>query len=120
MTSGMDRPAAGIRACLTGVLVAAALFAAAAADADAAKLKPKITSIRCIQLCGGSTTVAPGGVTRLTPDAKSGRIAAAASPDGTTDSFGYDGALLTRLSWEGAVRGEVARKYDNDFRLQAL
>ncbi|MFL5886618.1 MAG: peptidoglycan-binding protein [Thermoleophilaceae bacterium] len=64
MTSGMDSPAAGIRACLIGMLVAAALLAAAG-PAGAAKPRPKITSLRCIQLCAGSTTVAPGGVVSI-------------------------------------------------------
>jgi len=51
------------------VLVAAALIAcgavASAQGADAATVKPKLTSVRCLKLCAGSRTVAPGGYVSL-------------------------------------------------------
>ena len=38
-----------------------AVWLASEAPADAASLRPKITSVRCLKQCAGARTVAPGG-----------------------------------------------------------
>ncbi len=50
-------------------------------------------------------------------DGVTGRLTSTASPDGATQTFTYDGALLTGASWAGAVTGSVGFSYDNHFRL---
>ncbi|MGH9515817.1 MAG: RHS repeat-associated core domain-containing protein [Terriglobales bacterium] len=39
--------------------------------------------------------------------------------DGTSIAYEYDGSILTRLTWDGRVKGLVARTYDNDFRISS-
>ena len=34
-------------------------------------------------------------------------------------AYGYDGALLHRTTWSGALTGEVRYRYDSDFRVAA-
>jgi RHS repeat-associated protein len=62
------------------------------------------------------TVTTPDGKLQFAFDAKSDRLKSVASADGAV-SFTYDGFLLTGTRWDGAVKGSVTRKYDNDFRL---
>jgi RHS repeat-associated protein len=47
----------------------------------------------------------------------SGQISSIVAPDNGQLSFSYDGFLLTRESWIGAISGNVTYGYDNNFRL---
>jgi RHS repeat-associated protein len=47
----------------------------------------------------------------------SGQISDITAPDNGRLSFIYDGFLLTRQSWIGAIAGVVTYNYDNNFRL---
>jgi RHS repeat-associated protein len=40
-----------------------------------------------------------------------------AAPDGTALSYGYNGPLLSGMSWSGTTTGAVSFTYDNNFRL---
>ena len=47
----------------------------------------------------------------------SGRVSAFAAVSGVTTSYTYDGSLLSREAWSGAITGNVARTYDTSLRL---
>jgi RHS repeat-associated protein len=47
----------------------------------------------------------------------SGNLASIAAPGGQNISYGYDGALLTSVTWGGSVAGYVAFAYNNDSRV---
>lgn len=47
----------------------------------------------------------------------SGQISSVVAPDNGELSFIYDGSLLTRESWRGAITGNITYGYDNNFRI---
>lgn len=51
--------------------------------------------------------------------ATTGHLTSLTAPTRGILSFLYDGALVTRHTWSGAVAGNVGFTYDNDFRLSA-
>jgi RHS repeat-associated protein len=61
----------------------------------------------------------PDASVQLSTDRKTGYLGSVVT-DQTTVNYAYDGFLLTGIAWDGAVKGEVSRKYDNDFRIAAL
>ena len=67
------------------------------------------------------TMTLPSGVARYTYDATSGKLTSiAAAGGGGTLGFSYNGALLTRTDWTGAVTGNVSATYDAELRLGSL
>ncbi|HEV8509654.1 MAG TPA: RHS repeat-associated core domain-containing protein [Gemmatimonadales bacterium] len=56
-------------------------------------------------------------VRRFAYNLRSRNLTSIATPDGNSLSYEYDGALLTRMVWDGGIRGSVARGYDNNFRV---
>src|SRR5437868_6847271 len=69
LTPGTDTPPAGFRAwhvrVAASAVLAACALAVAAAPAAARSTRPTLTSVRCVKLCAGSRTVAPGGTIAL-------------------------------------------------------
>lgn len=63
-----------------------------------------------------SAVTLPRGRTSFSRDAATGRLVAI-TVAGDTLSYSYDGRLLTRTTWAGAVTGSVSRTYDNDFHI---
>ncbi|HEX2873612.1 MAG TPA: RHS repeat-associated core domain-containing protein [Polyangiaceae bacterium] len=47
-----------------------------------------------------------------------GRLSRLTSPDAVTLDYQYDGQLLTKSTWSGAVNGAVAFAYNADFRVK--
>jgi RHS repeat-associated protein len=71
--------------------------------------------------CGRLISVTqPRGTTSYTYHPSRGTLAAATSPEGTTLTYAYDGALLTSETCSGLIAGSVSRTYDNTFRLASL
>jgi RHS repeat-associated protein len=67
---------------------------------------------------GRSATVASSeGLSRLSYDPITGRLASLSSPDGETIGYTYDGFLPTGTAWSGQVAGTVTRTYDDSFHL---
>jgi RHS repeat-associated protein len=66
-----------------------------------------------------STLKLPNGDLGYAYDPTTGKLTQIAAPDGTLD-YSYNGALLTQTTWTGAVAGNVAFEYDNDFRVTSL
>jgi YD repeat-containing protein len=46
-----------------------------------------------------------------------GQLTGLTAPGSNTLAYSYDGALLTRVEWDGEVEGSVEVAYDNDFRV---
>jgi YD repeat-containing protein len=72
-----------------------------------------------------STTTYPAGpstsdgtvtVTR-TYNPTTGRLSGITRSEGQSLAYGYDGGLLTSMTWSGSVAGGVSRTYDNNFRV---
>ena len=63
-----------------------------------------------------SVTFPDGTITR-TYDAATGKLATVTGPAGVTLSYGYDGHLLTDMTWSGAISGTLHRTYNNDLRV---
>ncbi len=67
--------------------------------------------------------IAPSGVVEFgyypagdtTPGAAPGHLATASGPYDVTLSYGYDGELPTRESWEGAINGAITWSYNQNF-----
>ena len=66
-----------------------------------------------------STVTVPGGQIGYGYDPTTGNLSSVTGPYASTDSltFGYDGSLLTGVTWSGAVAGSLAATYDDDFRV---
>jgi len=64
----------------------------------------------------GSVSWSGGAVTRTHDDA-TGKLATLTGPAGVTLSFGYDGHLLTDVSWSGAIAGALHRDFNDDLRV---
>ncbi|XXY47145.1 RHS repeat-associated core domain-containing protein [Sorangium sp. So ce269] len=58
----------------------------------------------------------PGGMLTWSYDPVTGKLARVGGPAGVTVAYGYDGHLLTDVSWSGAVAGAVHWTHDDDFR----
>jgi len=62
-----------------------------------------------------STTI-DRGVIQYEFNAESGHLDRVIAPDGEV-TFGYDGGLVTSMSWSGSVAGQVDNTYNNQFQL---
>jgi RHS repeat-associated protein len=67
-----------------------------------------------------SAVTTPAGTIQIAHDPKSGEVSTITTPDGTSLTYSFDGFLIKGLSWSGAVKGEVVRKHDSDFRIAAI
>ena len=65
------------------------------------------------------TLVQARGETRLRYSLHSGNLATVTAPGGEQITFAFDGSLPTRETFSGTFAGEVARSYDDDFRVAA-
>jgi RHS repeat-associated protein len=65
------------------------------------------------------TLSTPGEKYKLNFDVMTKQLASIVGPDGTL-SFGYDGFLPTRTTWDGSIKGTVARGFGTDFRTASL
>ncbi len=61
----------------------------------------------------GTLTIARGAYT-FGYDATTGNLSSIQAPDGGSLSYDYDGSLLTEMSWNGTVQGNISWNYDND------
>ncbi len=59
----------------------------------------------------------PRGVFSYDYDGATGRLAGARTPEGQSETYAYDGALLLGVTIAGAAAGSVAFSYDGDLRL---
>ena len=67
---------------------------------------------------GRLTSVAfNAGTNSFSYSATSGNLSSIAAADGTGLAYGYDGPLLTSVSWSGTSTGTVSKSYDSNFRL---
>ena len=60
--------------------------------------------------------VTPDGPSSFSYDATTGQLHDVIASSGSALTFGYDGALNTRLTWGGATVGSVSKVFDNDMR----
>jgi RHS repeat-associated protein len=51
------------------------------------------------------------------PGCAPGRLSTIVDPSGVTLDMGYDGTLLSSLTWSGAISGSVSFAHDNSFRV---
>ncbi len=71
--------------------------------------------------CGKLTSIVqPRGTHSFYYDPVTGNLANLASGDGVSLSYAYDGALLTNITYSGAVSGTVNYTYDSDFRVASV
>ncbi len=61
--------------------------------------------------------ITPSAIAQYAYSTTTGHLASITAPDGNTLSYTFDGSLLTRTQWAGAVSGSVGLGYDNDFRV---
>ena len=61
----------------------------------------------------------PGAALAFQYSAQSGVLVGSTRTGGGTLQYQYDGSLLQRAAWSGAVTGEVRYRYDSDFRVAA-
>ena len=59
----------------------------------------------------------PRGVTMYAYDPQTGHVATMSTPDGVGLAYGFDGSLLTDVTWSGPVSGSVQASYDDNFRI---
>ncbi|HEY0557452.1 MAG TPA: hypothetical protein VGG20_24565, partial [Thermoanaerobaculia bacterium] len=64
-----------------------------------------------------ATITSAEGLSRVSYEPTTGRLASLSSPDGETISYSYDGFLPTGTTWSGPVTGLVTRTYDDSFHL---
>ena len=64
-----------------------------------------------------STLTFPRGNLAFAYHPTTGSLATITDPDGGTLSYDYDGSLLTREAWSGAISGNIQYSYDDNFRL---
>lgn len=57
------------------------------------------------------------GITTFSYDSTNGNLRSIAAPGGITFTQAFDGVLLTRSSWSGAITGAVSFEYNNDLRV---
>jgi RHS repeat-associated protein len=67
-----------------------------------------------------ATITGDRGVTRFAYDPATSNLSSITAPDGGQVSYLYDGSLLTRTAWSGAVAGTIDRTYDADFHVALL
>ncbi|HLH74399.1 MAG TPA: RHS repeat-associated core domain-containing protein [Chloroflexota bacterium] len=60
------------------------------------------------------------GTYRFSFDPKTGQMTTISAPNGVSQSYTYDGGLLTGVSWAGPVTGSIARTYDVNLDLSSL
>ena len=63
------------------------------------------------------TLTVPNGNYDYGYSATTGQLMSITAPDGGVLAYQYDGFLPTRQSWTGAVAGNVAQAFDNNFRV---
>ncbi|MDQ6799857.1 MAG: hypothetical protein M3041_03370, partial [Acidobacteriota bacterium] len=61
----------------------------------------------------GTLTIARGAYS-FGYNATTGNLTSIQAPDGGALSYDYDGSLLTQMTWNGTVQGNVSWSYDND------
>jgi RHS repeat-associated protein len=59
----------------------------------------------------------PGGQVTRSYDPATGKLTGLSGPGGVVLAFGYDGHLLTDLSWSGTISGTLQKAYNNDLRV---
>jgi RHS repeat-associated protein len=64
----------------------------------------------------GTVTI-PAGTYAYTYSPTTGLLTGVTSPDSIGLGYTYDGSLLKRVEWSGAISGSVDVSYDNDFRV---
>jgi RHS repeat-associated protein len=62
-------------------------------------------------------TTYPQGTVSRTYSATTGQLATIATPGGEALAYGYDGFLLTGVTWSGPVAGALAFGFDSSFRV---
>ncbi|MFO1418836.1 MAG: PKD domain-containing protein [Methylotetracoccus sp.] len=67
-----------------------------------------------------STLTTPDSEYGYRYDANTGRLVGVVNADDASIELGYQGALITRIGWVGAISGTVAYRYDNDFRVSTI
>jgi YD repeat-containing protein len=67
---------------------------------------------------GMQTSVSfPGGSITRSYHPTTGKLITLAGPAGVTVDYGYDGHLLTDVTWSGGISGTVHRTYNNDLQV---
>lgn len=66
-----------------------------------------------------SSLTHPLGGTSASYDPVTGNLIQLGSSDGVTQTYGYDGSILTDKSWTGLVSGALHFTFSNDFRLSS-
>ena len=59
----------------------------------------------------------PRGPTGFSYYPITGNLSTVTAPDEGTITYTYDGSLVKKVEWQGAVAGSIDRTYDNNFRL---
>jgi len=67
-----------------------------------------------------SAVAIPQGKIRYLFDKTTDQLKTVTAADGGTLSYEYDGFLPMRVTWSGAIRGDVARAYDNELRVSSV
>jgi RHS repeat-associated protein len=68
--------------------------------------------------CGKLQSVTDSlGLTTYSYSHVTGNLTSILKPSGGNNQYEYDGSLMTRETWSGAVTGSVARTYTTDFRV---
>ncbi|MCL6613428.1 MAG: RHS repeat protein [Firmicutes bacterium] len=66
------------------------------------------------------TLTVPGREYAYVYNANTGNLTDIIAPNGGAITYGYDGSLVTSLTWAGTIAGSVGYGYDNNFRLTSL
>lgn len=66
------------------------------------------------------TRTTAAGTNAFAYDAASGRFSSVTSPGGVSIAFGYNGFLVTGITWAGPVPGQVGYVYNNDLNVSAI
>jgi YD repeat-containing protein len=59
----------------------------------------------------------PGGAITQSYHPATGKLISVAGPAGVTVGYGYDGHLLTDVTWSGVISGALHRTYNNDLQV---
>jgi YD repeat-containing protein len=61
----------------------------------------------------------PGGAITRGYSPTTGKLTSVTGPAGMTLTYGYDGNLLTDMTWSGSIAGTVHRVFNNDLRVSS-
>lgn len=67
-----------------------------------------------------SALAIPQGKIRYLFDETTDQLKTITAADGGALSYEYDGFLPTRVTWSGAIQGDIARAYDNELRASSV